>query len=91
MSKDSITVDGVVYYQHPDTQIKQKLVKAVEELEWLKDKIRQMQEDALNFHENMKEEGLTANTIESEGYLRAAKYINNEMKFIEESVNENVY
>lgn len=91
MSKDSITVDGVVYHRELDTQLKQKLGKAIEELEWLKDKIRQMQEEALDFYENMKEEGLTANTIESEGYLRAAKYIYNEMKHVEEVVNADVY
>lgn len=82
MSKNSIVVDGVTYYkEHPDMEKAKNVLKKYECLVWdIKDHLK----TAEGLHEDFKEQGLTFNTIEAEGFLRSAKTVMGFLNQIEE-------
>lgn len=80
--KNSIVVDGVVYYREPTDLTKAK--KVLEKYDWMKEEIRSELGKAQSLYDNMKEEGLTFSTIEAEGALRAVKRIVNTINYIDE-------
>ena len=46
--------------------------------------LQRAKEDAQSLYDNYKEEGLTFNSIEAEGYLRGALYCFNSVKHVED-------
>lgn len=73
MTKNSIVVDGVTYYkEHPDVEKANIAIRKFEGLAWdIRDHLR----TAEALYEDFKEQGLTVNAIEAEGFLRSAKTI----------------
>ena len=86
MKKNSIVVDGVMYYaEHPDLT---KAKQAIDKWEWIKSEILVTNEQAQALYDNMKEEGLAFGSVEAEGFLRCAKTLAEKAKYIEDSFED---
>lgn len=73
MDKNSIVVDGVTYYkEHPDLEKAKDVLEKYEDLVW---DIKNHLKKAEDLYEDFKEQGLTFNSIEAEGFLRSAKTV----------------
>lgn len=86
MTKNSIVVDGVTYYkEHPDLEKAKAVLENYEGLVWnIKNHLRTAEE----LYEDFKEQGLTFNTIEAEGFLRSAKTVMGFLDYIEENMSD---
>lgn len=86
MNRNSIVVNGVTYYkEHPDLEKAKAVLNKYESLVWdIKDHLR----TAESLYEDFKEQGLTFNTIEAEGFLRSAKTVMGFLDRVEENMSE---
>ena len=82
--KDKIVVDGVTYFRE-DVSISQEVSRKAGNYDWLVSEINNYHEDALSLYVNMKNECLSINMVEAEGFLRAMKTIINKIGEIEDS------
>ena len=82
----NITLNGIEYTQVGCEISLEEFNKVKEELSWLKHEIERNYEYAQNVLQDYKESGLTFNSIEAEGYLRASKTIYEQLKYISENI-----
>ena len=83
---DRVIVDGVPYYREQPELFKAK--KVLGKIEWIKHDIKTGLNDAQDLYDSVKNGGLTFNTIEAEGYLRAYKNVWDLIEHIEKSNDE---
>lgn len=84
--KNSITVDGITYYrEHPDFA---KAKDVVEKFDWISRVIRNNVDLAQRLYNEMTEDGLKFGTVEAEGYLRCARYLEYELNDINKTIDE---
>ena len=83
---DRVIIDGITYYQEQPELSNAK--KVLDKIEWIKYDIKAALDNAQNLYDAVKDHGLTFNTIETEGYLRACKEIWELIERIENSDNE---
>jgi len=68
--KNSITVDGVVYYKHVVTEAEIKLKTIKEVISRFRSALEEQVQDAEQIYKELTEDGLKFNSIEAEGNLR---------------------
>lgn len=86
ITDDVVYVNGVPFYRESEDLTKAK--KVIEKWEWINFYIRTELADAQESYDGMKENGLSFNVIEAEGFLRAIKTIQAQLNHINESIDQ---
>lgn len=90
MSEMKVTINGRDYVPAPSVELQvlrsPEYRKLKEMVRYLIAELESMEGDAAALHEDMKSQGLTANTIETEGYLRAMRAVLSTVKYTREVV-----
>lgn len=74
--KDSISIDGIRYTRVPEesSRSEKELFKFKQAMLEICARLEQAEEEALDIYSQMKEGGLSFNSVESEGNLRGIRY-----------------
>lgn len=85
-----VNINGVDYVPLADVKLdictSQEYSQLKDMTVYLLNEIARMEENATELHQDMKAEGLIFNSIESEGYLRAARTLVGTVKYIRETM-----
>ena len=90
MNEIKVTINGRDYVPAPSVELQvfrsPEYRKLKEMVQYLIAELETMEGDAAALYQDMKDQGLTANTIETEGYLRAMRAVLGTVKYTREVV-----
>lgn len=85
ITDDVVYVNDVPYYREAVDLTKAK--KVLEKWEWIKGHINGELISTQTLYDDLKKNGLSLNLIETEGYLRAIKDVQDQLEHIDEVIN----
>ena len=86
ITDDVVYVNDVAYYREAMDLAKAK--KVLEKWEWIKSHIENELADTQAAYDDLKENGLSFNVIEAEGFLRAIMDVKRQLEYIDEIMGQ---